>query len=84
MKNDDEIHELAIEHWNYVKNVLINAESNINHKILDIIGFHYITALKHGYKHGVDEKDSELKEEMADMKEVILQLKEIIKVIRER
>ena len=48
-------HELAVEHWKYVKGVLINAESNINSRILDIIGFHYITAFKHGYKHGKEE-----------------------------
>ena len=48
----DTLHKLAVAHWDYVKAVIINSESNINHKLLDVIGFHYITAFKHGYKHG--------------------------------
>ena len=51
----DELHRLAVEHWDYVKGVIINSESNINHRVLGIIGFHYITAFKHGYKHAKDE-----------------------------
>jgi len=31
--------------------VILNSEPNINTKIIDIIGFHYITAFIHGYKH---------------------------------
>ena len=42
--------ELADEHWKYIKSVLLN------HKIelpeLMRIGFHYRTAMIHGYKHG--------------------------------
>lgn len=56
VNSKDETHKLAVAHWDYVKAVLINSESNINHKLFDIIGFHYITAFKHGYKHG--KKDS--------------------------
>ena len=53
----DEVHKIAVAHWDYVKAVIINSESNINHKLLDVIGFHYITAFKHGYKHGKENKN---------------------------
>jgi hypothetical protein len=49
------LHKLAVAHWDYVRAVIINSESNINHKLLDIIGFHYVTAFKHGYKHAKGE-----------------------------
>ena len=52
----DELHQLAVEHWDYVHGVILNSQSNINHNILDIIGFHYIQAFKHGWKH----RDSQL------------------------
>lgn len=54
VNSESDVHKLAVAHWDYVKGVLINAETNINHKLLDVIGFHYITAFKHGYKHGKD------------------------------
>jgi len=52
----DELHKLAVAHWYYVKAVIINSESNIHPRMLDIIGFHYITAFKHGWKHRCEEK----------------------------
>jgi len=51
----DKLHKLAVEHWDYVKGVIVNSESNINNRLIDVIGFHYITAFKHGYKHGQQE-----------------------------
>ena len=50
----DELHKLAVAHWYYVKAVIINSESNIHPRMLDIIGFHYITAFKHGHGHGYE------------------------------
>ena len=49
------IHNLAKEHWNYIQQVIINSESNINPRLINVIGFHYITAFKHGYKHAKEE-----------------------------
>jgi len=50
----DKLHKLAVAHWDYVKAVIINSESNIHPRMLDIIGFHYITAFKHGHGHGYE------------------------------
>jgi hypothetical protein len=51
----DELHRLAVKHWDYVKGVIYNSQSNINHRIVEeVIAFHYITAFKHGYKHGLE------------------------------
>ena len=52
---DNKAKNLAEEHWKYVKTVILNSEPNINTKIVDIIGFHYITAFVHGYKHGKED-----------------------------
>ncbi len=47
--------ELANDHWEYVKEVLItHGESN---EVIEKIGFHYRSAFVHGFKHGVDELD---------------------------
>lgn len=49
------VEELAEEHWNYVKDLLgIHGEKS---KIIDKIGFHYVTAFEHGYKHGVEDQE---------------------------
>ena len=29
----DELHKLAVAHWDYVKGVLINSETNINYRL---------------------------------------------------
>lgn len=59
IKTEEEIHKMASEHWRYVKAVIINSEPNINHNMFEIIGFHYMSAMAHGYKHGI--QDSEQK-----------------------
>jgi hypothetical protein len=44
--------ELANEHWAYVKEVL--KHDKISDDDLKVIGFHYITAFIHGFKHGIE------------------------------
>lgn len=49
----DEVHKLAVEHWDYIEKLLrIHNEDEI---VIRKIKFHYIQAMKHGYKHGVSE-----------------------------
>ena len=46
---------LAEEHWKYIKSILV--EHKIDTTEVKLIGFHYRTAMIHGYKHGwVDAK----------------------------
>ena len=55
--NGDELHKMAVKHWDYVKGLIYNSNSNIDHRIVEsVIAFHYITAFKHGYKHGMEDK----------------------------
>ncbi len=42
--------KLAEAHWGYIKNLLI--QHNVNLDEIERIGFHYQTAMIHGYKHG--------------------------------
>ena len=44
--------EEAEKHWQYVKSVIEQHNENLDKPTIDIIGFHYITAMVHGYKHG--------------------------------
>lgn len=41
---------LAQAHWEYVKSVL--EAHGEEEEIINLIGFHYVEAFKHGYKHG--------------------------------
>ena len=43
--------KLADDHWNYVKAVL--EAHGEEESVIEKIGFHYRTALEHGYKHGI-------------------------------
>jgi len=55
----DHAKELADQHWKYIKNLLLI------HKVespeLITIGFHYKSALIHGYKHGWDDAQEKKK-----------------------
>lgn len=44
---------LAEAHWKYVKELL--TVQSVGNPMIDIIGFHYRTAMIHGYKHGFDD-----------------------------
>ena len=52
----EDIHKLAVEHWAFIEKVLINSQTNINHNMLDTIGFFYIESFMHGYKHAKEDK----------------------------
>ena len=45
--------ELANDHWSYVEAILIAHGQPDD--LISMVGFHYKTALQHGYKHGVEE-----------------------------
>ena len=45
--------ELAIAHWSYIE-ALLEAH-NTNENDIKAIGFHYKSALLHGFKHGIEE-----------------------------
>lgn len=47
------VNKLAEAHWNYIKDLLINHE--VEEMYVDQIGFHYVTAFIHGYKHGQED-----------------------------
>ena len=64
----DEINEtatnLAVEHWEYIENLLRVSLPDEQRKSLTMIAFHYQTAFVHGFKHGV-EWEREVKDDMA-------------------
>lgn len=46
--------ELVNKHWSYVEQTLkMHGEDE---DIIRIVGFHYKTAMLHGYKHGIEAK----------------------------
>jgi hypothetical protein len=47
--------EEAEKHWQYVKSVIEQHNKNLDAETIDIIGFHYVTAMVHGYKHGYND-----------------------------
>ena len=52
--------KLADDHWNYVAEVLrSHGETEV---IIEKCGFHYRTAIAHGYKHGVEDMAEKAKE----------------------
>ena len=57
--------ELAKAHWAYVESVLI--AHGVPIEIIDQCGFHYKTAMVHGFKHGVEyERERMDKERLVD------------------
>lgn len=51
---NDKGEELGEKHWIYIEKLLkIHREDNI---VIEKIKFHYIQAMKHGYKHGVNDR----------------------------
>ena len=45
--------ELAEAHWKYIEAVLNN--HGVDPNLIDRVGYHYITAMIHGYGHGVED-----------------------------
>ena len=58
----DKSKELANAHWNYIRGVLDNTP--LGDKVIEVIEFHYITAFIHGYKHGVEDTESDHTEKL--------------------
>lgn len=61
MDNIEEVNkrgkQLAEEHWAYLEQVLQVAD--VTNTDIDIIGFHYKTAMVHGYKHAWEDMYNE-------------------------
>jgi len=51
--------ESAEKHWDYVSDVL--ATHDVSEDVIELIGFHYTSAMIHGYKHGWDDAMNERK-----------------------
>lgn len=58
--------ELANAHWSYVESVLI--AHDVPMEIIYQCGFHYKTALIHGFKHGIEYERERSKNEMLEDK----------------
>ena len=54
-----DIDKIARDHWDYIKDLL---ETHGCFEGLSELEFHYITAFKHGYKHGLYDKEIKEKE----------------------
>lgn len=50
------VKELAMAHWDYVKRLL--DVHQVDEFTVRAIGFHYVEAFMHGYKHAVEERDA--------------------------
>ena len=53
-----DVKKLAAAHWDYVKQVILlhenmDAEIDIT-QVVEMIGYHYQTAMIHGFKHGFE------------------------------
>ena len=49
--------ELAEQHWDYIRELL--ETHNVPGQEIEIIGFHYKTAMVHGYKHALEDSKTE-------------------------
>ena len=52
--------ELADAHWSYISDVL--ATHNAPDEVAEMIGFHYVTAMVHGYGHGIEDAETAVAE----------------------
>lgn len=44
--------KLAHQHWNYVRQIL--EAHGEDREVIEKVGFHYRSAMVHGFKHGVE------------------------------
>ena len=56
--------ELTEAHWGYVKKVLELA--GCYEKFVEIMGFHYISAMFHGYNHGWEDATNNIKQSISN------------------
>lgn len=54
--NDKELEKLAEDHWEKYVKILVELHDNLAPSTIKKIGFHYKTALIHGYGHRVKEE----------------------------
>lgn len=52
----NDLDKLAKDHWEYIKSLLLTHDEDPN--VIEKIGFHYISAFIHGYKHGADKYEN--------------------------
>ena len=55
---NDRGYELGEQHWDYIES-LLRVHGEIEETIAKI-KFHYIQAMKHGYKHGYRERENDV------------------------
>ena len=54
MEDNEKGLDLGNQHWNYIENLLkIHGEED---SVIEKIKFHYVQAMTHGYKHGLNDK----------------------------
>jgi len=53
--------EIAEQHWSYVKKVILNHVPDMDEKLLEQFGFHYKTAMIHGFGHGYEDAIKDIK-----------------------
>lgn len=51
--NDKELNKMTDAHWDYIREVLYTHD--VGNDTINKIGFHYKSAMKHGYKHAKEE-----------------------------
>ena len=52
---DVDVDKLALDHWRYVCRVL--QAHHVDQNSIEVAGFHYVEAFKHGYKHALEDID---------------------------
>ncbi len=53
--------EKAEAHWRYTKWIVehgLDTQRGLDH-VVELVGYLYVEAMLHGYKHGVDDSDTE-------------------------
>lgn len=53
MKTEAEVKQLIAEHWSYVEGMLV--AHNVSPSDLRVAGFHYRSAMLHGWKHAKED-----------------------------
>jgi hypothetical protein len=51
-EEDLQITTMIDAHWRYVEDLLLT--HNVPYDTTHLVGFHYRTAFRHGYKHGLE------------------------------
>ena len=55
-----ELNQLATDHWIYTKNIIVKASHRTwGESDLELMGYLYTQAFKHGHKHALEEDNQE-------------------------